>query len=81
MPTYRIRGVRHRTEIVEAFVQAANSYRACSQFRHGHCYLLIEPDSAMMNFTVTTCQEDENARSLIGPGIALKPRHKRRLPR
>ncbi len=81
MPTYHIRGVRHQTEIVEAFVQAANSHKACLQFRHGHCHLLIEPDSAIVDFTVTTCQENENARSHRGSGIALKLRHKRRLPR
>lgn len=81
MPTYHIRGVRHRTEIVEAFVQAPTPHKACSQFRHGQCHLLIEPDSAMIDLTVTTCQENENARSSVGSGIALKSRHKRRLPR
>lgn len=86
MPIYHIgrsvrRGVRHRTEIVEAFVQAPTPHKACSQFRRGQCHLLTEPDSAIVDFTVTTCDENENARSNRGPGIALKSRHKRRLPR
>ena len=53
---YHIRGVRHTTEVVEAWIDAATDQDARQQFRHGNIgELLIEEGSEMVDLVVNCC--------------------------
>lgn len=53
---YHVRGVRHTTEIVEAWIHATTDQEARQQFRHGNMgELLIEEGSEMVDLVVNCC--------------------------
>ena len=53
---YHIRGFRHTTEVVEAWIHATTDQEARQQFRHGDmAELLVEEGSERVDLVVNCC--------------------------
>ena len=70
---YYVRGFRHTTEVVEAWIHATTDQEARQQFRHGNIdELLIEEGSEMVDLVVNCCNlvpETYNAQFIPELGI------------